>query len=492
MQGDPERVEDARSIDGGDAPPSDATVGRTRTPRPPVRSFVGAMAAVFVLALTVRVGAVSFVPDGTNCPACMIGMPIMEGVGGDGAHYLFAGRALSGGRGFVVPMATEDVPYAHQPPLWTLVMAATDEIGLETVREKKLLFALLGAGTAVLVGLATHQVASERASVIAASIAAVYPGFWLYERNFNSETIAFPLIAAVLILAYRYRRRPGWGRALLLGAAVALLCTARTEQVLVIPLLLVPVLVSTPSVRWRTRVARVAACGAIIVATLSPWTIYNLGRFERPVLLSTGFGFTALVGACDTTFHGERLGGSDAWTCLVTSPSTREKDPSVADGLMRQAAFDYTVHHLDRLPVVAIAREGRSWGFYEPAQQVRFNGQALNAPPGATWTQVVAYWIVFACAAAGVVVLRRRRIPIYPLLTFPVIVVVTTLVTFGDSRYRATAEVSLVVFAANAIDALWSRLRSPSPGKDARPSGIPDDALAGPAGAKAASAGTTS
>jgi hypothetical protein len=447
-----------------------------------VRSFALALAVVFVVALGVRVGAVTTIPDGENCSDCLVGMAITNGLGGDGAFYHAAGNALANGRGYVDPTSMDSQPYAHMPPLWTAVVAGAHKAGLHSARQKQLLFAVLGAGAAVLVGVAARQVASDRASILAASTAAFYPGFWLYERNLNSETIAFPLIAIVIILAYRYRSRPGWGRALLLGAAIGVLCTARSEQVLVIPLLLVPLVLSTTSVRWRSRIARLAACGAIIVAMLAPWTIYNLGRFERPVLLSTSFGYTALAGACDTTFDGPKLGSFDSWTCFLSSRGSLQNDRTVADGLLRQSALDYTVAHLDRFPVVVAAREGRSWGVYQPGQQVRFNAQALNAPAPVTWTQIVSYWIVLPLAIAGAVILRRRRVAIYPLLTFPVIVIVSTMVTFGDSRYRATAEISLVIFAAVAIDAVWTRLRSTmtrsSAGVASAPEGCSPDSTA--------------
>jgi hypothetical protein len=447
------------------------------------------MLVVFVVALGVRTAAAVAIPDGTDCE-CPVGMPIRDGVGGDGVHYLYAGRALSDGRGFVAPFAPQETPYAHQAPLWTIVVAGTDEIGLTEVPQKKLLFAFLGAGTAVLVGVAARQVASRRASIVAASIAAVYPGLWLYERNLNAETLAFPLIAAVVILTYRYRRRPGWAAALALGAAVGVLCLARSEQVLIIPFVLIPVLLSTPAVKWGTRIARVAACGAVIVALLAPWSIYNLGRFERPVLLSTGFGYTALAGACDSTFAGDHLGSFDSMECILASPAAYEPDASLADGLMRQAALDYTVDHLDRLPVVVLAREGRSWGVFEPAQQVRFNARLLNAPTAASWAQVATYWITLTLALGGAVILRRRRVPIYPLLAFPAIVVLTTALTFGDSRYRATAEISFIIFAAVALDAAWSMLRarttrgSPS-GASAPEAGSPDSTAATAADADA-------
>jgi hypothetical protein len=55
--------------------------------------------------------------------------------------------------------------------------------------------------------------------------------------------------------------------------------------------------------------------------------------------------------------------------------------------------------------------------------------------------------------------LARRRITILPLLAAPIILTLAALATFGVTRYRAPAEVSIVVTAAigvvAAVDAGW-------------------------------------
>jgi hypothetical protein len=55
----------------------------------------------------------------------------------------------------------------------------------------------------------------------------------------------------------------------------------------------------------------------------------------------------------------------------------------------------------------------------------------------------------------GAVILRRRRVPVYPLLTYMGIVVLSSMLTIGDLRYRAAAEVPLVLLAAVGLVAVW-------------------------------------
>jgi 4-amino-4-deoxy-L-arabinose transferase-like glycosyltransferase len=419
-----------------------------------------AMLIVFSVALVMRVGAAAFVPDGKECKGCSAGLPIKEHLGGDGLHYLLAGRALADGKGFVTGMKSlsgADTPYAGQPPLWTLIVGGTDLVGLESVFSKQLLFSVLGAATAVLVGFAGREIASERVGIIAGAVAALYPGFWIYERNLNSETIAFPLIAVVLILTYRYRDRPGWGLALALGTSIGLLILVRSESGLFIPLVLVPLILSTRDVSWASRIARLTAAGAIIVLLLTPWVVYNAGRFEKPVLLSTGFGYTAKAGACDATFYGDRLGSFDQLHCLFFAPGAAITEASVQDAELRKDAFEYTRDHIGRLPIVLAARQGRTWSLFPPGLEHSINGQLLNAPTAVLWLQWLFYLAILIPAVCGAVLLRRRRVLLYPLLAFPIAVVVATSITFGEVRYRAPAEITLVILAAVTIDAALRR-----------------------------------
>ena len=56
-------------------------------------------------------------------------------------------------------------------------------------------------------------------------------------------------------------------------------------------------------------------------------------------------------------------------------------------------------------------------------------------------------------AIGGIVVLRRRHIPISPLIALVVIVTLAAMTTFGVTRYRAPAEPAIVIAAAVGIDA---------------------------------------
>jgi hypothetical protein len=71
------------------------------------------------------------------------------------------------------------------------------------------------------------------------------------------------------------------------------------------------------------------------------------------------------------------------------------------------------------------------------------------------------FYPIAALAIAGAVVLRRRRVLVFPLAALPAIVLLSVTLTFATNRYRAIAEGALVVLAAVALDAgaQWLRTR---------------------------------
>jgi hypothetical protein len=66
-----------------------------------------------------------------------------------------------------------------------------------------------------------------------------------------------------------------------------------------------------------------------------------------------------------------------------------------------------------------------------------------------------AFYVSLILGIAGAVVLRRSRLaPLFPLLALPAAVLLSVAVTFGQQRYRAPMQPTLVILGAVALDAL--------------------------------------
>jgi asparagine N-glycosylation enzyme membrane subunit Stt3 len=73
---------------------------------------------------------------------------------------------------------------------------------------------------------------------------------------------------------------------------------------------------------------------------------------------------------------------------------------------------------------------------------------------------LIAFYPLLVLAVYGAVVVhRRRRFPVWPLLVPVVIVTIASAATYGQTRFRVPAEPSLVVLGAVGLAAVIDRLR---------------------------------
>jgi 4-amino-4-deoxy-L-arabinose transferase-like glycosyltransferase len=384
-----------------------------------------------------------------------------EAVGGDGWVYSNTPSKNLAGHWFISLFSGK--PDATHPPVWTLILTGWAALGQHTFFRQQLLAAVIGTCTVALVGVAGRRIAGDRAGLVAATIAAVYAGLWLYERALLSETFLFVIIGLMLILAYSFLAQPSMRRAVLLGAMCGLLAMTRSEEILVLPFLVAPLILAVRTVPWRTRILWLVAASALTVAVITPWTIYNLGRFQKPIFLSTNGGGAAATGNCQGTYYGPDIG----WYDIKCFPAHYSADPSVSNGQFVHYGLTYAEHHLSRLPLVVFAREGRAFGYWNPFQQTYLDNKwqrisPFFGKPTSVWVydlRLVSYWVLLLPALGGCFVLRRRRIPVYPLLAFFLIVAVTVATAYGETRYRAAAEVPFVILAGIGIEAVLPKLR---------------------------------
>jgi hypothetical protein len=204
-----------------------------------------------------------------------------------------------------------------------------------------------------------------------------------------------------------------------------------------------------PDAGRRRRIVNFAVAAAVAVAVVAPWLAYNATRFDEPVLMTSAFGLTLVDANCNGTYDGARLG---SWSVLCSLPQPRNKDAAQIDSELRRRAQHYITGHLDRLPIVLAAREGRTWGIFRPLQQTHFDREIGSA----LWVErlrLFSYWMLAPMALIGAGIFRRRRITLVPVGAFFVLVAVTAALAFGDTRYRAPAEVAIVLLAATAADA---------------------------------------
>jgi hypothetical protein len=241
-----------------------------------------------------------------------------------------------------------------------------------------------------------------------------------------------------MLVAYRLLDKPALATAALLGALMGLAALARGEALLLLPLLLIPLLRRPGGVRIA------AATCAMFVLVLVPWTVRNWSAFDRPVLVATEGGETLAGANCNVTYFGRRIG---TWQYSCAQFDGRGNEAKELNDAGHRGVR-YARRHAGRVPLVMAARFARTWGLWEP----------FAVPEGRrAWVQRLGagvYFVLIPFAVYGALLLRRRRFPLLILLAPFITVTVTALLAYGQIRFRHSAELSLVVLAAVALDRL--------------------------------------
>ncbi|WP_007510653.1 ArnT family glycosyltransferase [Pseudofrankia saprophytica] len=379
-------------------------------------------------------------------------------IAGDAYYYHHAANMFADGRGWPLPSALlndgEYVPYAQHPPMTSMLLAIPSVLGRGGFADHQVFLCGIGALSVLVVGLAGRRIAGPVTGLVAAAIAAVYPGMWLPDPLVMSETPGILTCALLVLATYRLydRRRPldvVW-----VGLALAATMLTRAELALLALILVTPFLLRLPALSWRRRFGYLGLAAATSAVAIGPWVGYNLSRFEHPVYIENGLGVTLAVTQCDDTYYGDLLGW---WMLSCTDPfGPPPKEASESDLFYQDIAFAYIGSHEKRLPVVAAARLGRTWAVYRPWQQARLD-VIEERPLVLSEIATVSLWCLTATGVGGLVVLRRRRVPVLPLVAAPLALSVASAMIYGTTRFRAVGEPSVVLLAAVAVGALVGR-----------------------------------
>jgi 4-amino-4-deoxy-L-arabinose transferase-like glycosyltransferase len=402
--------------------------------------------------------------------------------GGDAYYFHYAANLLAEGKGFINPFVYNSnhhhvVQTALWPPLFVVVLAIPSVVGLKTFFAHRVWCCLIGTAGIAVCGLAGREIGGRRVGLIAAFVVAVYPNIWMSDELGLSEALSPVLAALVLLLAYRFWKDPCVRRAIWLGLSVGLAMLGRDELTLLVVFLVIPLMLSAKALSWRRRFA---VLGIALLATaliIAPWVGYNMSRFHKPVLISNGLGVTLDSANCASVYGGP----SEGYWSLLCALTARDEaiNPHVDESVQESEAQAYAVHyirtHLDRIFPVEMARLGRAFGLFHPLEQIKLDSTVETRPYHWALVGLGMYYTLLALSVGGVVALRRRRIPVFPLLAFGLDVVVSVSLTFGNTRYRSTFEVALALLGAVFIDAVWSRLAT-----SARASGRPDPCAGAP------------
>jgi hypothetical protein len=368
-----------------------------------------------------------------------------------------AGYALPGAFGSAQPTAL------RMPGVPTLLwMAKTTSNPATTAR---VLWALLGAATVVLTGLAARRFLGRAAAIVAAVLVALLPSFWLqHVRLHSSAVMAFGVAVLLLLVSEPFDARLTFGWAAAAGAVVGLIGLTRPEGIVVAGLLLVAWLLAEGAaapLRASRRSALAATAIGVMLVVYVPWLVRNQAQFHEwsP---TTEVGAVAVGANGPSTYSGRLIGSYDP--VAVGDATRRLVDPGASAGAvdrqLQTAGWRYAQDHSASLVPTALVRVLRAFELWSPG-----NERAAHAARGLVvrgwfvqWSSSLALFLV---AGLGYWTLRTRRTGLVaPLFLAPIAVAATAMVSFGDPLSRSSIDPVFAIAAAAGLSALAGRLRS--------------------------------
>ncbi|HUS83400.1 MAG TPA: glycosyltransferase family 39 protein [Dehalococcoidia bacterium] len=267
-------------------PPSERTAPRSllaRAVAATTRPHVLALLAIIVLAIGLRLAWIAYVnPDP------------LDGRLDDTVFYVRAGQSLADGVGYTGLLGA---PTAQWPPAYPFLLAGIYKAFGHNIIIPKVVNALAGGLTCLLIYLIAARVFSRRVGLLGAFLFAVFPGQLFWSTLLMTESLTPALLCLMLLLFIMWvveRRDAGVLRYAILGAIFGVALLARGEGAALLLAALVAWRLVAPSWRQFGREAGLFTAAAVLVVI--PWTVRNAISMHAFVPVSSALGHTLLAG----------------------------------------------------------------------------------------------------------------------------------------------------------------------------------------------------
>lgn len=386
----------------------------------------------------------------------------------DEREYIAVAYDLLAGRGW----AFYESYHWLRAPLYPLYLAGSLALAGGDLHRAALPSILLSTLNVGLIALLTHQLGGSRRAVrLAAGSAAVLLTFATFASLYMAETLFTALFTGALVLLLHWRTAPTGGRAWGVLAAAAccygLAVLTRSLPLAFLPVVLLWVAASAwQPLRWRALLP-VLVFGGLVLLTIAPWTLRNCRAYSACITVETGFSYNMWA------FNEPRESMQEIFRTLEQIPDPAER-----------AAFatDKGIQRLQEDPAILARKLLPNWVYLwrvKPIQDRFLMASYYADPPPllflwALLADDLLYLLILIGSVGGVAVALWRAwhadhrwqhlLPLALPLLWVAYVVVATMLTHGEARYRHFFFSILIPFAAigaTALPALWQSRRSP-------------------------------
>jgi len=383
----------------------------------------------------------------------------------DATAYRHMGRLLARGHGYVSWTALlfqgQSIPSASYPPLYPALLALIRLVGLESAEGQRLAVAALGAANVPILALVGRRLAGPIAGGVAAALTAMSPALIEIDGAFMTEGLYLTLVSLALLATLYAEARPSWRSWGIVGALLGFATLTRSEGVILLGLAILPIAWALGRGRRLGRRAMpLLAAGFGLTLVVAPWTIRNavqIGAFIPVAQSHKG----VLVGAnCDLAYRSKTEIGGWIVPC-VTAVGVKGMSEAESFERYRAVGMKYALDHPQDWPRVVAARVLRTWGLFRPGKWFGLGPNEIRSFDFAKRTMWTG-WLLIVIAPIGLALVARKNLVHMWLLLAPILTVtLTTAIAYGNPRFRAAAEPSLILLAAIACAALWQAIHNP-------------------------------
>ena len=411
--------------------------------------FTLPMLSVFGLALVVRILYNSKVATGY--------FPLHDSL----TYQTIAYNILKGHCYCLIP----SLPTVDRAPLWPAVIAGFYYVLGPHENLVRHFLSLVGSGTCVLIYCFARDLFGRRIGLFAGVLAAIYPFLYIYDGWLYSESLYIFLLFAFCYTLYHLQRTPHRSLMILSGILLGLVSLTRPNGLLILGLFLLWVMIIG---RLRILPWRIVIQTAIMVSLLTllltlPWTARNYLMTQSLVPVAVGDG-KVLVGAYnDDTSSTDYQNGYYLGIWIVPTesvPYVANQFPEdcagpcevIRDNTYKYYAWQWIQNNLAKMPMMLGLHALNMWQITTQEADLPINRfAARSASHVVVDMMVIITPIVFALAAFGLFVTRKRWRELLFIYFMIALTFVQCIALYGIPRFRAPIEPMLIVLAAGGV-----------------------------------------
>jgi 4-amino-4-deoxy-L-arabinose transferase-like glycosyltransferase len=425
------------------------------------------LVGIICLSVVLRIAAALFMGDSvTDLPGTF-----------DQISYQALATSVLNGHGFTFdqiwwPITAAGAPTAHWSFLYTLYLVVTYVFfGSHPLAARLIQSVITGIIQPLLVYKIGSLMFSRFCGLISAGLTAIYAYFIYYDATLMTEPFFICLVLGGIylillsprILAIRKSNSSllkKIGFSIILGLTLGGAVLLRQLFLILIPFLFLWLLwIGKGTKNIRVYLAGIATASLIIVLMILPFTIYNINRFGRFVLLNTNSGyafFWANHPIYGTHFVPILTPEMGSYQSLIPK-ELRNLDEAALDQALLREGIKFVIEDPVRYILLSISRIPAYFMFWPSSDSSMISNISRVASFGILWPFML-FGLFRANTDHKISIAERLSSPVFLITAFLTIYTLIHLLSWALIRYRLPIDALLIVFAGLAFEQIYLRI----------------------------------